>query len=114
MVKDNAYIKHTLEAIATIEEFTHGLDRKKFLNKKNKLIQDGVMRELQIIGEAVGRLSGEIKKKHPGLPWRDMVGMRNKLVHDYFEVNLNVVWGAVEKDLAVLKSVMQELEKTLE
>ncbi len=109
MERDSAYIKHILEAIATVESYTKGFDREKFLDPANKLTQDGVVREFEIIGEAVGRLSEDIKKQHSDLPWRDIVGMRNKLIHDYFRVNLGVVWKTVERDVLVLKEAMQKL-----
>lgn len=111
MGNDNAYVKHILEAIAAIEEFTHGYDREKFLDVASKLVQAGVVREFEIIGEAVGKLSEKTRQRHPDLPWRDIVGMRNKLIHDYFSVNLNVVWSTIERDLPILKRAMQTLDQ---
>lgn len=111
MDRDSVYVRHILDAIKTIEEFTKGFDREKFIDPKNKLVQDGVIREFEIIGEAVGRLSEATRNQHPDLPWRDMSGMRNKLIHDYFSVNLGVVWKTVERDLPVLKNAIETLNK---
>ena len=109
---DEPYIKHMLDAINLIEGYVKDFDRGKFLDEKNKMTQDAVVREFEIIGEAVRRLSDEIKKENPSLPWRDIADMRNKLAHEYFAVDLNVVWGAIENDLQTLKRVMMELGKS--
>ena len=110
MEKDKAYVEHILGAIADIEKFTIGFDRERFVNPENKLVQNAVIRSFEVIGEAMKNLSEKIKNEHPDLPWRDITGMRNKLIHDYFSVNLGVVWKTVERDLSVLKNTMKVLE----
>ncbi len=107
--KDEAYLKHTLEAIESIEKYTSSFSKEDFIKSEHKLTQDAVVREFEIIGEAVGRLSDEIKKQEPNLPWREIAGMRNKLIHEYFGVDLAVVWKTVEADLPVLKSAILKL-----
>ena len=114
MEKDKAYILHVLDAIADIEEFTKGFDRDHFVDATNKLVQNAVIREFEIIGEAVKNLSDELKLRHPGLPWRDITVMRNKRIHDYFSVNLSVVWKTIERDLILLRKAMETLAKDLE
>lgn len=109
---DEPYIRHILDAIALVEEYIKDLDREKFLDKQNKMNQDAVVREFEIIGEAVKLLSDKIKKDNPSLPWRDISDMRNKLAHEYFAVDLNVVWGVIQKNLPVLKKAMAELLKS--
>lgn len=109
---DEPYIRHILDAVALIEDYVKDLNREKFLDKKNIMTQDAVIREFEIIGEAVKRLSDEIKKKNPSLPWRDIGDMRNKLAHEYFAVDLNVVWGVIENDILTLKKAMAELLKS--
>lgn len=106
MEKDKVYLHHVLDAISTIEDYTKELNFEGFL--KTKLVQDGVVRELEIIGEAVKNLSDEIKDKYQSIPWRDIADMRNKLIHEYFGVDLEAVWEVIEKDLPVLK---KEIEK---
>ena len=65
----------------------------------SELVQDGVIRNLEIIGEAVSKLSPELKARHADVPWREVSGMRNRLIHGYMSVNLNIVWDTVVKVL---------------
>lgn len=109
MKKDKLYIVHVLEAIEKIEKYTKGLNKGQFLSKDNEIVQDAVIRELQVIGEAVKSFSEGIKEQNLSLPWRDIEGMRNKLIHEYFRVDLKVVWGTIQKDLPMLKKAMNEL-----
>jgi uncharacterized protein with HEPN domain len=90
---DRVYLEHIRDAIDRIEQYTRGLDEPGFA--KNLLIQDGVARQLGIIGEAVKRLSVPFRKDHPGIPWQDIAGMRDKLLHDYFGTDVATVWLTV-------------------
>jgi len=74
---DSIYLKHILDAISRIEEYIHAIRYEDFMD--NHLIQDGVIRQIEIIGEATKRLSKEISKSHPEIPWKDIAGMRDKL-----------------------------------
>jgi uncharacterized protein with HEPN domain len=98
---DTVYIKHILDAIHRVEEYTQNIEYKDFI--ENHLIQDGVIRQIEIIGEAVKRLSNEIREKYTDVSWKDIVGMRNKLIHNYFGVDVDAVWETVKKDIPVLK-----------
>ena len=104
---DYIYLKHILDAISRIEEYTYEIKYEDFM--KNYLIQDGIIRQIQIIGEATKRLSEEIKSKHLDIPWKDITGMRDKLVHDYFGVDLDAVWDTVEKDVPEMKSKLKSI-----
>jgi len=70
------------------------------------LIVDGVIREIEIIGEAAKRLSDSLKGKYPDIPWKDVCGMRDRLIHDYFGVDLDDVWRTAQEDLGDLKNVL--------
>ena len=110
MKKDDlVYLKHISDAISRIEEYTQGVGYEDFMD--NHLIQDGVIRQIEIIGEATKRLSDEIREKYPHIPWKDIAGMGDKLIHGYFGVDLGAVWDTVEDDIPLLKS---ETEKIIE
>jgi uncharacterized protein with HEPN domain len=104
---DQVYLLHILEAIDQIHEYTLGLDYDAFL--KSRLIQDGVIRQLEIIGEATKNLSQETRDKAPQIPWKDMAGMRDVLIHQYFGVDLVAVWTTLEQDLPLLEQEIRGL-----
>ena len=109
MKKDEAYLKHILDAISDVEKFTEGISKEEFYESKEK--QYAVLRALEIIGEAIKNLSRELKAKHRVVPWKDIAGMRDKLIHGYFGVNMELVWETVKKDLPELK---KEIDNILE
>jgi len=81
MEKDNTvYLRHVLDAINTIEEYLQGVNENNF--KATRLLQDGVIRQIEIIGAAIRHVSKDIRKTYPEIPWQDMAGMRDKLIHD--------------------------------
>jgi uncharacterized protein with HEPN domain len=102
MEKDNTvYLRHVLDAINTIEEYLQGVNEDNF--KATRLLQDGAIRQIEIIGEAIRHISKDIRKTYPEIPWQDMAGMRDKLIHDYFGVDIEKVWDTTQEDLPVLK-----------
>jgi len=106
---DSVYLQHILDAIARIEEYLAGVDEETFLQQP--LIQDGVIRQLEIIGEATKRLSPKTQAMGPNVPWQDIAGMRDKLIHGYFGVDLDAVWLTARDDVPLLKAeVMRMLE----
>lgn len=109
MSGNEVYLQHILEAIDRISQFTANLGRDEFV--KNQLVQSAVMRELGIIGEASKKLSEEFKENHGHIPWKKIAGMRDKLVHDYFEIDSEAVWQTVQEDVPALRIALQKLDK---
>ena len=101
MKSHQSLARHILDAINQVERYTLNVDKDEFLS--NFMIQDAVVRKLEIIGEASRRISPEIKEKFSDIPWRDINAMRNKLIHEYFSVDAETVWNVVQLDLADLK-----------
>ena len=101
MTKDKVYLSHILDAISDIEEFMQDISEDKFFVNKEK--QYAVLRALEIIGEATKNLSVELKTKNSDVDWKNIAGMRDKLIHAYFGVNLSLVWETIKKDLPKLK-----------
>ena len=106
MKDDRIYLRHILEAIHDIEQYASE-GRGTFM--ADKMRQDAIIRKLEVIGEAVKNLSEKTKQRRPEIPWRQIAGMRDRLTHDYFGVDLALVWAAVEKDLPKLKAVVEAL-----
>ena len=104
---DVAYLAHIRDAIERIESYTEGMDATAF--KENLLVQDGVIRQLEIIGEATKQLSSSSTQRQPGVPWHDIAAMRDKLIHRYFGVNVNAIWLTVKRDLPALKKAVTAL-----
>ncbi len=106
MKKDpQIFIGHILESISAIEKYIKGLTPEKFFH--NQQAQDSVLRRLEIIGEAVKNLPEEFKTKRKNIQWKQIAGMRNILIHDYFGVDILQVWNTVKKDLPELKKKLR-------
>src|SRR3989338_3945772 len=95
------YMKHILDAIADIEDSVKKLSKQEF--KRNKDTKDATIRRIEIIGEAVKNISKEFKQKHPKIEWARIAGTRDIMIHAYFSVDLDIVWGIVKNDLPYLK-----------
>ena len=104
--RDDLYFEHVLRAIALIERFTAG-GREAFF--ADEMVQSAVIRQLEIIGEAARNLSSEMKARETMVPWRDIAGTRDKLIHGYFSVKLDVVWNVVVQELPSLKQHVQRI-----
>lgn len=100
MLRDNAYLLDILEAARLALSYVEGLDREGFLNDTQ--LQDSVIRRLEIIGEAARRVSEETRQTHSEIPWREMTEMRNLVIHEYDDVDLEIVWSTVQRDLPQL------------
>jgi uncharacterized protein with HEPN domain len=113
MKKNNSvYLRHILNSIERIEDYTEGMEKDDFLS--SNLVQDGTIRQIEIIGEATKNLSKNIREKYSQISWSDIAGMRDRLIHHYFGVNLNAVWDTVKIDLPILKDEILVILDVLE
>jgi uncharacterized protein with HEPN domain len=101
------FLEDILESIQRIEKYTEGKTLEEFLDAYEK--QDAIIKRLEIIGEAVKNISADVKKKYPEIPWKDMAGMRDILVHEYFGVNMERVWDTAKNDVPKLKEQIANL-----
>ena len=95
------YIEDIIEAIDDAMSFVKGMEYDDFLKDRKTIY--AVTRAIEIIGEAVKKIPELVKNRYPQIPWRDMAGMRDKLIHEYFGVNLRAVWDTVKQDIPNLK-----------
>jgi len=98
--RDKEYLADVREAVQRIVAYTGEITYEEFL--ADRKTQDAVLRNLQVMGEAVKKLSGPVKQAHRHLPWKQMAGMRDKVVHDYFGINYDIVWALVKEELPAL------------
>ena len=110
MRDDRTYLLHIRDAIADVAQFT--IDGETGF-KTDRKTQAAVVRSLEIIGEASKRVSAELKALHPSVPWRTIGSMRDRLIHDYFGVDLAIVWEVVRSDLPALKANIEAILSTL-
>jgi len=108
MKDDSIFIKHILESIGYIDNFSKKLSKDKFL--KDRLKQSAIIRELEIIGEASKNLSANFRKNNKKIEWNLIAGFRDKLIHHYFGINLERVWNIIEKDLPRLKEEIGKIK----
>lgn len=107
MWRDDAYLLDMLLAARKVMKYAQGVDFERF--DQDEILQDAIMRRIQIIGEAARKVSEEFKEEHPEIPWYEISGMRNKLIHEYFRVIPEKVWEAVERDVPVLIDLLEPL-----
>lgn len=103
---DSLYVEHMLDCIDRVEEYT-AEGKEHFYHSRQA--QDAVVRNLQVMAESSQRLSEELKAEHDAIPWRDISGFRNVLVHDYLGLDLEVIWSVVEQDLPVIRAVLEKM-----
>jgi uncharacterized protein with HEPN domain len=112
MKKDDLlYFLHIRDSINRILEYTSGKDKDVFFT--NSMIQDAVVRQLEIIGEASNKIIKETRKKYPNVPWKQIIGMRNRIIREYFGVRLGLVWDTIQNDIPVLKHDVQKIIEDL-
>jgi len=108
MKKDNSiYLHHIVDHLKNVSIYLSGFNYSHFL--ESQLHQDAVIRNLEVCGEATKKISQDLKDKYPQISWRAMAGMRDKLIHDYFNVDLEIVWETAKNDVPNLITVIEKI-----
>ena len=107
MRRDEAYLLDILIAAREASAFVADLSWREFA--ESRLHQNAVVKALEVIGEAAGRISVETRQAHPEIPWAEIIGMRNRLVHGYFEIDVAQVWDTVHHDVPPLMAAVEPL-----
>ena len=107
MRRDEAFLLDMLIAARDAVNFASKLARDEF--RESRLHQQAIAKALETVGEAAARVSEETRKASPDIPWRDVIGMRNRLVHGYFDLDLDKVWETVQSDLSPLIAALEPL-----
>ena len=111
MKDDRVYLRHILSCLEAIREYTAGGSKSFFADRKTR---KAVIRELQEIAESTQRVSADLKQRQSSIPWRDIAGFRNVLVHDYLGLNTKRIWEIVERDLPELERQAREILKQVD
>jgi len=110
MIKDDlVYIDHIFDCIRKIKEFSSGLTFNEF--KTNELVQDAIIRNIEIIGEASKKVSSDTKQTYYKIAWKEISGIRDKLIHDYMGIDVEVVWKTIKEDIPTLEKLIAEILK---
>lgn len=107
MWRDSAYLLDMLVNARRVLRYMSGADRERL--ERDDVLQDAVVRRLQIIGEAARKVSPETRQTHPEIPWERVIGMRHRLVHDYRRVNLDVVWEVAQESIPELVRLLEPI-----
>ena len=106
LVRDKGRLEHIIESIGNVEQFTDGYDYDSLMN--DKLHLHATVHNIQVIGEAVYKLSLEFRDSHPDTPWLLIEKLRHVLVHDYYQINFEILWDIIKKDIPVLKEQINQ------
>ena len=107
MERDGAYLLDMLLAARDAVEFADGITYSQFEN--SRLHQSAILKAVETVGEAASRVSSGMRESQPDIPWREIVGMRNRLVHAYFDVDIGLVWRTVQNDLPALIAQLERI-----
>lgn len=101
------YLQDIVQAIEDIETFVAGMSYADFVNDKKTV--NAVVRSIEVIGEATKKLPVSLKKKYALIPWKKMAGMRDKLIHEYFGIDLEILWAVAERDISLIKPAIKKI-----
>ena len=101
-----------MDSIENIESFLKKISKESFF--KDRLRQSAVIRQLEVIGEATKNIPDSFRKKYPEIPWKKIAGLRDIIIHTYFEIDLDITWEIIKKDLLLLKKQVQNIKKDLQ
>ncbi len=104
---DIVFVNHILDSINAIENFSNDISKGDLIS--NRLIRSAIVRELEVIGEATKNLSINFKKVNDQIPWKEIIGTRDKMIHHYFGINVDMVWDIIVKDLPELKKQLNKI-----
>jgi len=104
---DVTLLQHMLDAAREAMSFARGHNRKNLDNDRGLVLI--LVKEIEIIGEAASKISQEVRDQMPDIEWRDVISMRNRLVHIYFDLNLDIIWGTVQYDLPRLIGILENI-----
>lgn len=101
------FVEDMHQAISDIESFTDGMKREAFHGDRKTV--NAVVRSLEVLGEAARSIPETVRQKYPEIPWKNIIGMRNKLIHEYFGIDVSMIWETIRTDLVPLKSSIAEM-----
>ena len=104
---DSVLLIHIVEAIDQIDRYTRGMSESEFFSRT--MVQDAVMRQIQVIGEAAGGISAEFQGEHPKMQWSNIIGICSRVIPGNISVNLSTVWNAIQDDLPLHKQAIKKL-----
>lgn len=104
---DHVYLLHIIDAVGQIETYVSGISYEDFIS--SRMHQDAVIRQFEILGEATKNISTHTRNNHPDIPWKDIAGMRDILIHQYFGVDLGSVWDSATSDMPAIKPLLEKL-----
>jgi uncharacterized protein with HEPN domain len=103
-------IEDLWEAVEKVERYTVGFDHDSFVQDEKTI--DSVVRNFEIIGEAANKLPPEFRENHPDVQWKKILGLRHRIVHDYFDIDVEIIWQIIEKDIPALKQNLQLIKQS--
>jgi uncharacterized protein with HEPN domain len=106
---DAASLRHMTDAISQIEHYTRGMSESEFLSRP--MVQDAVMRQVEVVASAARNISPEFQNLHPGLPWAKTISVSQKVVGEDFSLNAALVWNIIQDDLPLLKQLIKKITR---